>query len=122
MGAADLDAVRSAARLLAEQSGDGVPRRALVELAGKSQHRLSLHDGDPVVALVERASGSALELRSLTRRERDVAALIAAGRTNREIAEELVIALGTVKDHVHNILSKTGLANRAAIAAVWHQG
>jgi two-component system NarL family response regulator len=49
-----------------------------------------------------------------------VAALLAAGRTNREIAAVLVIAIGTVKDHVHSILEKTGLRSRTAIAAVWH--
>jgi DNA-binding NarL/FixJ family response regulator len=32
----------------------------------------------------------------------------------------LVITLGTVKDHVHSILAKTGLRSRAAVAATWH--
>src|SRR5215207_1846109 len=44
----------------------------------------------------------------LTRREREVAALIAAGRTNRSIANELFIAQSTVERHVANMLNKLG--------------
>lgn len=58
-------------------------------------------------------------LASLSAREREVAGLVAAGQTNREIADQLCIALGTVKDHVHHILTKTGLRNRAAVVAAW---
>jgi DNA-binding NarL/FixJ family response regulator len=122
MARADLQMVQDAARLLADQSGDGLPRRALVELAGKSPHAITLHAGDPMVALVQQARGTAPTFDVLTARERDVAERIAAGRTNRQIADELVISLATVKDHVHNILTKTALRNRSAVAALWHQG
>jgi predicted ATPase/DNA-binding CsgD family transcriptional regulator/uncharacterized protein HemY len=54
----------------------------------------------------------------LTRREGDVAALIAAGYTNRQIAEELVITEGTAENYVQRILGKLGVNNRAQIA-VW---
>jgi DNA-binding CsgD family transcriptional regulator len=53
----------------------------------------------------------------LSPRERDIAELIANGFTNKEIAVRLSIACSTVKDHVHHILQKTGLRNRAAVAA-----
>ena len=53
----------------------------------------------------------------LSRRERQIADLIAHGFTNKEIAARLSIARSTVKDHVHHILQKTGLRNRAAVAA-----
>jgi DNA-binding CsgD family transcriptional regulator len=53
----------------------------------------------------------------LSRRERDVANLIAIGLSNKQIADRLCIATSTVKDHVHHIFQKTGLANRATIAA-----
>jgi predicted ATPase/DNA-binding CsgD family transcriptional regulator len=53
----------------------------------------------------------------LTRRERDVAALVAAGHTNRQIAEELVITEGTAENYVQRILGKLGFNNRAQIAA-----
>jgi hypothetical protein len=39
--------------------------------------------------------------------------------TNREIAARLWLTTATVKDHVHHILTKTGLPNRTAIAAAW---
>jgi DNA-binding CsgD family transcriptional regulator len=54
----------------------------------------------------------------LTQRERVVAALIARGKSNREIADELVIAPRTIETHVHSILSKLGFTSRAQIA-VW---
>lgn len=43
--------------------------------------------------------------------------MVAAGRTDREIAEELIIGVRTVTTHVGNILSKTGAANRAEAAS-----
>ena len=55
----------------------------------------------------------------LTAREREVASAVARGQTNREIAAELYLSVATVKDHVHHILTKTGLPNRAAIAGRW---
>jgi non-specific serine/threonine protein kinase len=54
----------------------------------------------------------------LTRREREVAALVARGYTNREIAERLVISERTADGHVANILAKLGLKSRAQVA-VW---
>jgi len=53
----------------------------------------------------------------LTPRERDVAALLAAGLTNREIADRLMVTARTVDTHVGNILAKLGFAARAQIAA-----
>jgi DNA-binding NarL/FixJ family response regulator len=49
----------------------------------------------------------------LTPREREILALIARGRTNAHIAEELVISLKTVRNHVSNIFSKLQVADRA---------
>jgi DNA-binding CsgD family transcriptional regulator/pimeloyl-ACP methyl ester carboxylesterase len=53
---------------------------------------------------------------SLSVRELEVLRLIAAGRSNSQIAEELVISLNTVQRHVSNILAKTGAANRTEAA------
>ncbi|MFQ6028460.1 MAG: response regulator transcription factor [Dehalococcoidia bacterium] len=53
----------------------------------------------------------------LTQREVEVLRLIAPGKTDREIAEELVISARTVTTHVSNILNKTNAANRAEAAA-----
>jgi DNA-binding CsgD family transcriptional regulator len=51
----------------------------------------------------------------LTEREREVAALIAQGKSNGEIASELVVSKRTVEKHSANILSKLGLTSRAQI-------
>lgn len=52
----------------------------------------------------------------LTRRERQIADLVAQGSTNKEIAENLVIAQRTVEGHVQNILTKLDFSSRAQIA------
>ena len=61
-------------------------------------------NGDPSVA-------------RLTPREREVSALIVQGRTNREIAEALVLSERTVDSHVRNIMGKLEVSSRARIAA-----
>jgi len=53
----------------------------------------------------------------LTPRERQVAVLVAQGKSNREIADELVLSERTVENHVGNILSKLNFGSRAQIAA-----
>lgn len=67
--------------------------------------------------LTSRHRGEDDRMSSLTPRECEVAALIARGLTNPEIAAELVIAPRTADTHVRNILGKLDLANRAQIAA-----
>jgi DNA-binding NarL/FixJ family response regulator len=68
-------------------------------------------------AAAERAPSAAVRL---TARERDVLELMAAGRDNPQIAEELFISVQTVKNHVSNILAKLEVENRiqAAVYAV----
>lgn len=53
----------------------------------------------------------------LTEQERRVLLLVADGKTNREIAQDLHLGQGTVRNYVSNILSKLGLSNRAEAAA-----
>lgn len=74
--------------------------------------------GHPLVVLRPNENLPAA-LETLSTREREVAALVAEGLSNKEIAASLHIALGTVKDHVHNMLEKTGLANRTALATTF---
>lgn len=57
----------------------------------------------------------------LTGRERDVLRLVAAGHTNRRIAEELFISPKTASVHVSNILAKLGVSGRGEAAAVAHR-
>ena len=66
--------------------------------------------------LTRRAAKSAFG--GLTEREREVAALIAQGKTSRQIAEILVVNERTIEKHIENILCKLGLTSRAQIA-VW---
>ena len=60
-------------------------------------------------------------LAGLTSREREVLRLIAAGRSNREIASVLFIAPKTASVHVSNILGKLGAASRTEAAAIAHR-
>jgi DNA-binding NarL/FixJ family response regulator len=59
-----------------------------------------------------RPAGPALDV--LTAREREVLALIGAGRSNSEIAAELFLGEGTVKTHVGHVFAKLALRDRAA--------
>jgi DNA-binding NarL/FixJ family response regulator len=60
------------------------------------------------------------EAAPISGRETEVLRLLCLGRTNREIAEELVLSTGTVKVHIHNVISKLGVSDRtqAAVRAV----
>lgn len=62
------------------------------------------------------AAGPAL-IEPLSEREREVLALLAEGRSNAEIAGALVVALGTVKTHVHNICAKLDAPSRGRAVA-----
>jgi DNA-binding NarL/FixJ family response regulator len=57
----------------------------------------------------------------LTRREREVLRLLAGGRSNRQIGEQLFMAESTAGVHVGNILSKLGVSGRHAAAAMAHR-
>ena len=54
----------------------------------------------------------------LTHREREIVELVAAGKTNAEIAATLWVAPSTVKKHLENVYAKTGIGRRAAVAAL----
>jgi DNA-binding NarL/FixJ family response regulator/tetratricopeptide (TPR) repeat protein len=60
------------------------------------------------------ADGEALG--ALTGREREIADLVAAGRTNREVAEQLVLSTKTIEAHLRNIYAKLGVRSRVELA------
>jgi len=77
-----------------------------------------------LVAQEPSTSPSALALdRLLTTREREILTLIARGRSNQEIAADLVISEGTVKTHVGRVFAKLALRDRAqAVVAAYESG
>ena len=74
----------------------------------------ALAPGDSPAAPVPRGTPAPTEL---SPREREVAALVARGLTNREVAEALVISEGTARVHVAHILAKLGVRSRVQVAA-----
>jgi DNA-binding NarL/FixJ family response regulator len=60
-------------------------------------------------------------LPELTDREQDVLALVARGMSNTEIAQELVVSLGTVKTHVGHLLAKLAARDRAQLIVVAYE-
>ena len=66
---------------------------------------------------LERLGAAAGSPHGLSRREVEVLRLVAAGRTNREIAASLVISEHTVARHVQNIFAKLGVSSRSAATA-----
>jgi DNA-binding CsgD family transcriptional regulator len=71
----------------------------------------------PKAKPVSQRRADAAQYGGLTPRERQVAQLIALGKTSREIADQLVISERTAEGHVNNILGKLGFTSRAQIAA-----
>jgi DNA-binding CsgD family transcriptional regulator len=67
---------------------------------------------------ITRRQSEAEKFGGLTPREREVAGFLSQGKSNREIAEDLVLSERTVESHVGNILTKLGFDSRAQIA-VW---
>ena len=65
----------------------------------------------------DRPSTAAAYPDGLTQREVEVLRLVAAGKTDREIGEELSISVSTASTHVRNILNKTNVANRTEATA-----
>lgn len=70
------------------------------------------------IGLKKYAASLTLEdrVKSLTEREREVAFMVAEGKSNLEIAGELYLSVGTVKTHIRNILGKMNKNSRIQIA------
>jgi two-component system, NarL family, response regulator DevR len=107
----------AAGYVLKQAGGQDVIRA--IEAVGQGQSLLDLALTERVFAEVRRA-GRAQEssaFAQLTDQERRILMLVAEGKTNRDIAQELHLGEGTVRNYVSNILSKLGLSNRAEAAA-----
>jgi non-specific serine/threonine protein kinase len=91
-------------------------------LASERAIAYGLSDEDEAVSQVSSPLKKIAESTSpLTPREREVAVLVASGRSNRAIAEELVISERTVEKHVANILTGLELTSRAQLAVWAHE-
>ena len=87
-------------------------------LARRARLDLTPHVGAPAVAT---GASTPAEQLGLTPREAEVLALVAAGRSNRQIAQALFISPKTASVHVSNILAKLGVAGRVEAAAIAHR-
>lgn len=93
------------------------PVAALEEcLAAVAAGRQWLDSQALAIGLDHRAAALGTMVPALTRRERDVARLVATGQRNRVIATALGISEGTVKMHLHNVYAKLGLESRTQLA------
>jgi DNA-binding CsgD family transcriptional regulator len=113
-GGGDRDAAAAALRRAAEATGRLGARPLDTEIRALAQRaRLELAPSGTAAAAPP-APGDDL---GLTPREAEVLALVAAGRSNRQIAQALFISPKTASVHVSNILAKLGVANRVEAAA-----
>ncbi|HEX3257731.1 MAG TPA: AAA family ATPase [Pseudonocardia sp.] len=94
-------------------AADGLARRA-ADTARRIGMAPALAAAEEVLARLRAERDTA---HPLTAREREVLTRLAAGRTNRQIAAELVLSERTVETHVGHVLGKLGVANRAEAAA-----
>ncbi len=108
-----------AAHATASELG-AAPLRAEIEALAR-RGRLNLGTGPATTPPPAPQLPSPLDRLGLTAREQEVLALVALGRTNRQIAETLFISPKTATVHVSNILSKLGVRGRVEAATIAHR-
>jgi DNA-binding NarL/FixJ family response regulator len=96
---------------------DADPEEIVAAIKAAARGEMPL-DPSITAALAARPGGRPIATSSITRREREVAALLAEGLTNREIAGRLAISERTARTHVSNLLRKLQLSSRTQ-AALW---
>ena len=98
--------------------GDFGQARALARQAATEARRLDMPGPAARAERLARDLEQAIQAADpLTRREREIAALVSAGLTNRAIAGELVLSERTIEGHIRNTLTKLQLTNRTELAA-----
>jgi DNA-binding CsgD family transcriptional regulator len=97
-----------------DRPGDVSRARELVADAGERAAALGMRPWADRAAELQARLGRQGD--PLTRREREVAALVAQGMTNRQIAAQLHLSERTAQNHVQHMLTKLGLANRSQLA------
>lgn len=90
---------------------------AVLELEAARSAFEALGAAPELAALKSLTTPAAADRHGLSRRELEVLRLVAAGKSNREIAAALVISEHTVARHVQNIFGKLGLSSRSAATA-----
>ncbi|MET8676683.1 AAA family ATPase [Streptomyces sp. NPDC004647] len=126
-GGAGADAARDeAAALLAQAHAGAVrlgarPLREDIELLARRARLPLTAEAEGALPAEPRALADQAQSLGLTRREQDVLRLVAVGRSNRQIAEELFISPKTASVHVSNILAKLGVSGRGEAAALAHR-
>ncbi len=106
-------------RLLLFEGSSLAPTRGDLDGVLGAIQSLLLETAAPLAQALRRASGSVAAPvdDGLSAREREVLGLVAGGRSNREIADVLVISPRTVERHIENIYAKIGINNRVQAAA-----
>lgn len=97
--------------------GDVDRATALAEASRRTVHALGLHALVPASKAVAERIAARGPTTVLSPREEQIAALVAQGLTNPQIAERLVISRRTAQNHVQHILTKLGFTSRSQIAA-----
>ncbi len=104
----------------ARELAEAIPGSLLVPGAGNTLPREQAAELARFISPEGRGATAAPVLASLSARERQVLALVAAGHSNAEIAAALVLSGATVTRHVANIFAKLGVHNRVQAAAFFH--
>ena len=108
--------------------GDVVAADDVVAAGPRARHRAAARPTTPATAARDlrrqgrrvtarqRRGAPGEDLERLSGREREVAELVALGRTNREIAAELFLSEKTIETHLSHVFAKLGVKSRAAVA------
>lgn len=113
----DMPAADLAQAVILTQSGISQLAPTVADkLVGQLDRQSQLQPDDPTPA--EKRAPAEI---NLTERELEVLRLLATGATNREIAEQLFVSEGTIKNHVSSILNRLGLRDRIQAALFAHE-